>query len=113
MIRQNLTSVLELKRVYVEIGDFTTSPLEVEKFSIKDYRIHSKYAKGDHYDMALIKLWKGVSKSRVINLCEKMYKDSIIAVAGMGTIEAEGDFPRVLQEVQLQEKREIWLFSIS
>ena len=102
----NFTRSLNLgTETNIEYGDFTDHYSEKRKIK-GSAKIHEKYDNETHAnDIAIITLSERVPTSNTIPMCTKTYKDSTLAVCGMGSTKGGKLFVSTdsLLEVRLRE----------
>ena len=100
-----------MSEISVSIGNFSAKPIEIQLKISAEAREHEDYEDSTSYnDIAVLKLSKEVSSDRVLPICTKDTQAEYFAVCGMGQINNAREYPDVLQEVVLVEKRQLSLF---
>jgi len=100
-------------RIDILVGDFSNPNSKKTRISAKaiinpSYNGVASYNVGPiKYDVAVLKLSKSVSSSRILPMCTKSYSDYTIKVCGLGRTNAtdtNSADPPQLKETELQEK---------
>ena len=99
--------VLEVSEINVLVGNFRVYPPDLDELKRTAMaHEHEDFEVGKYdNDIAVLGLPKAVLYGQVLPICPEGSSGSFLAACGMGQIDSKNNFPEVLQEVVLVERK--------